>query len=96
MVVPEPRAELADELAVALTAAAVQGREGVSEREWERAWVRACLGDTQLRFFPLLLLVCLVRLESSDDTGNLQSRHLFLVVPVPPGKVSDLFFSTPS
>jgi len=42
----------------------------------------------------LWLLVCVVRLESSDDTGNLQSRYLFLAVPDPSGEVSDLFFGS--
>jgi len=45
-------------------------------------------------FFLLWLLVCVIRLESRDDTGILQSRHLFLAVPDPSGKVSDLFFDS--
>jgi beta-phosphoglucomutase-like phosphatase (HAD superfamily) len=41
--------ELADELAVALTAAAVHGREGVSEREWE---LEAAKVDRAVRILP--------------------------------------------
>ena len=55
---------------------------------------RACPGGTQSRFFLPWLLVRVVRLKSSDDTGNLQSRYLLLAVPDPSGKVSDLFFGS--
>ncbi len=49
VVVPGPRAELADELAAALTVAAVQGREGASEREWE---LEAAKVDRAVRILP--------------------------------------------
>ncbi len=39
-------------------------------------------------------LVCVVRLESCDDIGDLQPRHLFLAVPDPSGKVRSLFLDS--
>lgn len=49
VVVPGPRAELANELAAALSAAAAQGREGGSEREWE---LEATQVDRAVRALP--------------------------------------------
>jgi hypothetical protein len=58
------------------------------------AGYRPCSGCAQSRFVVFFGIVCVVRLESCNDIGDLQPRHLFLAVPDPSGKVRSLFLDS--
>jgi len=83
VVVPGARTELADELAAALSAAAMQGREEKSEREWE---LEAAQVDRAVRVLPGVkaLLASIPEGRYAVATSGAKTYGAFLhTLPVP-------------